>query len=280
VALRRAVDLAPDAPEAWVALVTHLGRQGTPEEAQDALARMRRKVPPAEVALTEALCAEALAHMTDAERCYRQALAARPSDGLVLVRAAAFFVRLDRPADSVPLLRRLLRPAVVVPDESRRWARRQLALALAFGPGEPAHREARELLGGDPAPGEPAARRARDLVEAVGPHGRAAALDHLGAALRSRQFPADEAFRLVQAYERAGDDERAHDCMLDVLAVDVQNPEYLAHHAGRLVARGRPDEARPWVARLERLKPGSGRVRDFRAALAARPRSGSAKKGS
>ncbi len=190
----------------------------------------------------------------------------RPDDGLVLQRAASFCVYLDRPAQAVPLLRRLLDPAVAVPDGNRLWARRQLALALAFDGDEAKSREAQELARTDPL-GDAAGRRVRDFVEAARPTTRPEALRRLEESLKALPPTADELFRLARIYEAAGDAEKARQTMLEVLALDMHNPEYLAHHAAGLLRRGKKDEARPWVARLEKLEPASPRVKGFREAL-------------
>jgi predicted Zn-dependent protease len=44
-ALRRAVRLAPDSPEAWLSLLAHLGRTGPAEQGDAALAEMKGKLP-------------------------------------------------------------------------------------------------------------------------------------------------------------------------------------------------------------------------------------------
>jgi tetratricopeptide (TPR) repeat protein len=265
-ALRRTVQLAGDLPDAWAALVAHLDRAGRAPEAAEALEAMAKKLPPDQVDLALALCHEALAHAAEADRHYRAALRERPDDGLVLQRAASFCVRLDRPAQAVPLLRRLLDPAVAVPDGNRLWARRQLALALAFDGDEASYRESQELARTDPV-GDAAARRVRDFVEAARPTTRPEALRRLEASRKAAPPTADELFRLARVFEAANDVDRARQTMLDVLALDIHNPEYLAHHAAGLLRRGKKDEARPWVTRLERLEPDSPRVKGFREAL-------------
>jgi tetratricopeptide (TPR) repeat protein len=267
-ALRRAVQWAGDLPDAWAALVVHLDRAGRPAEAAEALEAMRKKLPPDQVELALAVCHEALGHAAEAERHYREALRQRPDDGMAIQRAASFCVHFDRPAQAVPLLRRLLDPAVAVPDGNRLWARRQLALALAFDGDEANYREAEELVRSDPAGG-----RVRDFVEAARPQTRPDALLRLEASFKNLPPTADELFLLVRVYEAANDAEKARQTMLDVLALDLHNPEYLAHHAGSLLRRGKKDEARPWVLRLEKLEPDSPRVKAFREALAIRPKS-------
>ncbi len=265
-ALRRAVQMAGALPEPWAALVAHLARAGRSAEAEEALKAMAKKLPADQAELALAVCHEALAHAGEADRHYQAALKQHPDDPLVLQRAASFCVRLDRPAQAVPLLRRLLDPAVAVPESNRRWARRQLALALAFDGDEGKYREAQQLLAAEPA-ADLAAQRARAFVEAARPQTRADALRRLEASRKALPPTVDELFRLACLYEADGDLDRARQTMLDVLALDVHNPEYLARHAAGLLRHGKKDEARPWVVRLEKLEPDSPRVKSFRAAL-------------
>jgi tetratricopeptide (TPR) repeat protein len=184
-----------------------------------------------------------------------------PEDGLALQRAASFFVRLDRPAEAVPLLRRLLEPGTAVPDANRAWARRQLALALADGGDERRLAEALALVQADPEAG-----RVRDFVAAARPADRAEALRRLEASLASPPPTAEERFRLAKLYEAAGAADNAREASLEALTQDMHNPTYLAHHVELLLRAGRADEARPWLVRLEKLEPDSARVKSLRKA--------------
>jgi tetratricopeptide (TPR) repeat protein len=260
-ALRRAVLLGPEEPEAWLALVAYLARAGADADAATALAEARRQLPAELVPLTAAIVHETLGRIDDAEKEFQEALKRTPDDGLVLQRAASFFVRLDRPAQAVPLLRRLIASGTDVPDANRAWARRQLALALAYDGDEQHHAEALALVQADAAAG-----RVRDFVAAARPAGRAAALRRLEASLAALPPTADERFRLARLYEAAGDADKAREHSLEALTQDMHNPTYLAHHIELLLRAGRADEARPWLARLEKLEPGSARVKAFRSA--------------
>lgn len=266
-ALWRAVHLAPALPEPWLALVAHLDRTGQDTEATRAIAQMRRKVPADQAPLALAACYEAMARFGLADAAYTEALQRSAEDGLVLLRAASFFVRLDQPARSVPLLRKLLDVQVQVPEPSRLWARRQLALALAFDGDAEKYRQAQELVR-QATSEDVQGQRARDLVTAARPEGRAEALARIEASRKGAPLTADELYRLAQAYEAAGSLNRAREVMLEVLTLDGQGPGYLAHHIASLLRQGKWDEARPWVLRLEKLEPGSDRVRKFRVALA------------
>jgi tetratricopeptide (TPR) repeat protein len=267
-ALRRAIGLGLDQPETWLALTAHLARAGREADTQAVLEEACATLPADLVPLTLATAHEALGQMAAAEKEYREALRQQPQDGLALQRAASFFVRLYRPSEATPLLRRLLDPAVAVPDANRVWARRQLA--LAYGGDDRQYAEAQALLKGESAD-DPAARRARDFVAATRPEGRAEALRRLESSLAALPATADERFRLAKLYEAAGEADKAREAVLEALTLDMQNPEYLAYHIDRLLRAERGDEARPWLGRLEKLEPASVRVREFRKQLAAEP---------
>jgi tetratricopeptide (TPR) repeat protein len=265
LALRRAIELRADQPETWLALVAQLAHCGRDADAEAALEEARRKLPPSVVPLTVAVAQEALGHLTQAEADYREVLHRQPHDGLALQRAASFLLRLDRPAEAVPLLRQLLDPAVSVPAANRVWARRQLALALVDG-NEGATTEALALLAAEAAT-DPAAQRVRDFIAATGPDQRTAALARLETSLVRLPPTAGDWFRLARLYETAGQPDKARQASLEALILDIHNPEYLARHIDRLLQTGHPDEARPWLTRLEKQEPDSQRVRAFRKVL-------------
>ena len=56
--------------------------------------------------------------------------------------------------------------------------------------------------------------------------------------------------------------------MLDLLGRDPANPVYLAHHIRNLLRQGNKEEAAKWLDDLEKIEPGSDRVKVFRAELA------------
>jgi predicted Zn-dependent protease len=78
----------------------------------------------------------------------------------------------------------------------------------------------------------------------------------------------------VRLYEADNDEQAAEERMLDLLALERNNPEYLAHHIDGLLRRGRSDEARSWIKRLQKLEPDSSRLQTFLALV----RKASAKK--
>ncbi|HTU19758.1 MAG TPA: tetratricopeptide repeat protein, partial [Gemmataceae bacterium] len=262
-ALRQAVRLRGDLAETWLALLAHLARIEQETEAERAREEMRRSLPAEQLPLALAVADEALAHWQLAEEEYRQALAGTPHDVQVLQRTTSFYVRLSRVEQAEPLLRRLL--AANVPMVNQAWARRQLALLLAFA-GDDKYREALALLPRSKQGKEESAldSRTRLLVEATRPAARRDAVRRLEASSKRYPFLPEELFCLVRLYEADKNARTAHERMLDLLALDPKNPEYLAHHIERLLQQGRTDEARPWITRLKHLEPESQRVQRFK----------------
>ncbi len=260
-ALRRAVRQRGDLAETWLALIAHLAKSRQHHELEEACAEMRRSLPAEQLPLALAIAAEVLADWDNAERFYRQALARTPDEAMVLQRAARFHVRLNHTEQAEPLLRRLLAGEMDVPAVNRAWARRQLALLLAFAGDDEKYKQALALV-----PEEGRYReedvlecRTRLLVQATRAAERRTALRRLEASAKTQPFTPEELFCLVRLYEADNDEETARERMLDLLTMERNNPEYLAHHIHRLLQRDRKDEARPWIARLRKLEPDSSR---------------------
>jgi tetratricopeptide (TPR) repeat protein len=268
-ALRRAIRLRDDLAEPWIALVSHLAKTGQLQQAADVQDDMQRHLPANQAPVALAVCAEVLGRLDRAEEHYRQALAGTPRDGFALQRAARFHLRLNHPGEAEALLRRMLAADAEVSAAEQAWSRRQLALLLAFAPAgtsdEAGYRAALTLLQENERRKEDSLfdRRARLLVEGTRASGRQAALRQLEASSKVQPFTNEELFRLVQLYEADKDLDKAHERMLDLLGLDRNNPEYLAHHIDRLLRRGQKDEARAWIVRLQKLEPDSSRVRAF-----------------
>jgi tetratricopeptide (TPR) repeat protein len=287
-AMRRAAELRPDEIDPWVALVAHLARRAREEpvrapellrSADDAVEEMKTKVPAERQPLALALCDEAMDHLAAAAHHFADAVAGDPRNGVVLQRAAQFHLRLGRPAEAEPLLRRLLEPKTLVPEEYLDWPRRQLALALSDlrdAPGRPegesgdaAEALALRLLeanrdgGRDPAADE----RARAFVRGARAEGRKEAIRVVVASAQRRALAPEERYRLAKLYVAESDFDKAREEMQQALAAAPTNPEYLAFHVRCLLDRKRLDEARPFVERLRKIEPDSARTRALLAEL-------------
>ena len=118
--LRRAVELGPEVPEAWVALVQFLARSGQNKEAEAELAKGLPKLPAEKAPLALAPCYEALGKTDQTEEQYRKALAAKPEDVLLLRSLAAFYLRTGRLALAEPPLRQVIDRKVKASSD-KRW---------------------------------------------------------------------------------------------------------------------------------------------------------------
>jgi Flp pilus assembly protein TadD len=264
--LRQARRLRPDLPDCWTALVGQLARMERVQEADKVLADLPAKMPADEVPLTRAVCLESLGRFALAEEQYALALGRQPFDARVLQRAASFFLRTNQPGRAEKMLRNLLDPTSLALDENLAWARRQLALVYAFRGTDADHAEAQSLLSANRRHGDDLAdRRAAEMVRATRPRERLPALRALEALPRGPLAP-EEQFWLAQLYDRSEQKEdwgKGREQMLDLLARDRHNPEYLAYHIRNLLRRGKKEEARTWITQLARLEGNSPRVRGF-----------------
>jgi tetratricopeptide (TPR) repeat protein len=253
-ALRRAVELAGDVPEAWANLVLHLARTGAKQKAEEALRAAEKKLPGGPALVAQAYCYEVLANRARAEELYRAALATHPDNTEVLRANAIYALRVNRPAEARAHLEQMLTKCQ--PSE-RAWVKRFLAIARASGDYE----QAREALGqlGVSADKQEGAEdlRAKLLILAgqQGPRHWREQVNVLESLARISTLSGDEQLLLAQRYEALGEKRKAREQMLTLLAEHGTNPDYLAYYAESLVRRNEFTDARTWLARLEELEP-------------------------
>jgi tetratricopeptide (TPR) repeat protein len=270
--LRTAAVRNPGLPEVWAALVGVLTRSGRPEEAQPTAEEAERKLPPERLALGLARCAEALGNLDQAEEHYQNSLEKDPGDGVLLRAAIEFFRRTDQPRKAEVLLRRLLDPRTQAPPDYAARARRQLAMVLASSGKDPDYREALALLGGRGATGEN--ERARAMVLASRPQQRPLALRLFEESLKGQPISEDDQFLRAQLCEAAGAHQQARLLLLDLLATNPENPQYLAFHIRGLVRQGDLTAVRFFLDKLERIEPRSARMSELRTLIAYREQDG------
>lgn len=266
-ACRRAVELAPHAQDAWLALIAFQGGNEDLEHALATLAKAERALPAEAALLTRAAYEESLRHWDKADACYRRALANRPQDISLLQRAVRFYLRIDQPRQAEPLLRGLLDSPLSVSQQALAWARCQLALVLMESKGGAALAEATALLDQERRPGKPeslAVQRARAFVHATRAEHRPHALRSLVDSLAPQTMTADEQFRLARLAEQENDWPVAREQMLHLLAKDKENPAYLAQYIEWLLERDKGDDAMLWMARLEKTAPDDLRTQSLR----------------
>src|SRR5262249_29612620 len=102
-------------------------------DAEQLLAEVRAKVPPAQQPLALARCLGALGKDEDARKNYEAALRASPDDPAILKDYAGFHLQREQFKDAEPLLRRLVGGRLKLTEEDAQWGHARLALMLSTG---------------------------------------------------------------------------------------------------------------------------------------------------
>jgi tetratricopeptide (TPR) repeat protein len=258
-ALRKARELAREAPETWATLILLLA-QTDRQKAEEELAAARKELPPARQASVLAAGYEALGQLDKAGRHYAALAEADSAGHPEMLAAAAFYDRTGQWTKSEPLLRRLLDPAVKAPAATAAWARRALAVTLAAGT-YPQFKEALALVPERPTE-ESADRQARAMVLATRPAHRREAIG----LLEGLPAPSPGArFVLARLYQKDGRWPRARVQLLGLLAEDGNNPAYLDYMIRGLLHNKEAAEAQPYMDRLAKLIEPTFAVTDLRA---------------
>jgi tetratricopeptide (TPR) repeat protein len=252
-------------PDVWIALVRHLARTQQQDKLPGVIQEMLQKLPADRAMLTLARSWAAAGKHDQAEECFKRALADSPGDLIVLRHFAEFCCRSDQFGKAQTYLRQLLDPKAMVPHDLAAWARRQLALGLAATD----YQQALRLLESNTLSGTPTVEdeRARAFVLGSQNEQPAEAVRLIELSLAKKTLSPDEQFLLAQLYERNGDQAKADELLLHLLAGHGDDGQYLAHQVRKLLQRGQVDDARFYFATLERLEPGSARTQQLQAAF-------------
>jgi predicted Zn-dependent protease len=263
--LRRAVAVAPHAPDAWISLATHLVGAGKRPQANDLIADIDRKAPLKSRPIIRARVWQAIGNVKDAESAYLAAMKGRPNDFLVLLAAADFYRQSERPALAEPIYKKILDPTLATPSEIASRARRGLALALAAS--SPAN--AALVLEGNRPRKEVVDERLTSYLSGLDPARRDAALRDFEASLTRGPASSEESYWLVQLLDAAGQADAAKARMDALVADDKDTPEMLAFYGRSLLRQKKNAEARTIIERLLEREPDSPRSRELHAQLAA-----------
>jgi len=262
--LKHALELAPEAPEVWVAWVQFLAAAGRAAEVEAAIraAQSRIRADQADLALGQ--CCELIGKPDQAERFYQRALDAAPGDPGRVRRLAGFYLRTARAVKAEPLLRRLLsheqRHQEGADAADILWARRTLAMVLAGRGGYPQLTRALELIEKNLAsPGRSDRdRRTKAILLASHPARaqRAEAVAILAELVGQGRSPVPEdRFLLAQIHLASGDFVAYARQMRTLLASHSHEPRHVTHYVKALLDRSETAEAELWLERLEKTAP-------------------------
>jgi tetratricopeptide (TPR) repeat protein len=266
---RRAVELAPQVPDTWLALVRYLAGAQKPSEAEKVIDQARDHLPKDGHELTLAACFEAIGRLDRADEQYRNTLDAKPRDPVVLRNVAAFYLRAGRAEDAESILKRLMetksegRNAKSENSAHANWGRRQLAYVL-IDRGE--HRQALVMVGLDfdktgnivekePARGEDAVEelraRARILARFGSRAGRDRAIAYLEDMTNKHALSPDDQLLLAKLYEMNGSWEKARSAIRTLAPSFSRNPSYLAYYIRGLLLHDELNDAERFIDELE-----------------------------
>lgn len=262
-AFRRAIDLQPTAPGAWVALIQFYARTEGTQKAQAAIADARARLPEDDAPLAMAQCYEAIGNLEKAEVEYQAALKRSPDEAGPIRLIAEFYLRQNQPRRARPYLERLIDLPGHEDAETAAWARRQLASTMASGGDYQQIQDALALIEQNLREGGKTSlkdRRAKALVLASHPSGASRrqairefeALHANGAALE----PADK-FLLARLYLAENDWAKGAQQMRTLLADHGNHPPFVIEYVNALLEHNELHEAELWLKRLEKIAPES-----------------------
>jgi predicted Zn-dependent protease len=275
--LRRAADLAPDAPDAWVALVQLLARLNRPDEARQAATAAKGKIRPADAAFAGPLLDEAVGRREEAAAGYAALLKARPADPAALRAASGFRIRAGDADGAVPVLEKLLALPGRTPDDEG-YARRALGLCLCVSKDRATARRGLALLGiADPAtagavagtePIDDLRVRAAVLAGMPGRKTRQAAAAVLEGMEARAPLASSDQFLLGRVYAALGDWEKARRRSAAAADGEPSNALYAAQAAAVALRAGAAADGKLWADRLFALAPKAPKAVELRARAA------------
>lgn len=269
-ALRRAIELAPGEPEAWIGLIRFLAGAGRIDDALKEIANAEKMLPEDARDLALAQCCDHLGAQERARSHYFNALKQQP-DSLVRLRAAAdFSIRTGRPREAEPLYRRIVRRQVPAGAADLAHARHGLALALARSGSPKAQPEALQLVGlsldekgGIPETqlaATPADRLIQAKVLAALPSHRlrGRAIGILEGMQQKQLLSHADQFLLAQLLHQHASDAatwtKTRTLMQALTQAAPSSPRYLGYYANLLILNKEVPQAEPIVARLEEME--------------------------
>jgi predicted Zn-dependent protease len=280
--LRKAVQLAGDKPETWIALIQYLANSDRKADAEKLFDEAKQRVKKEDVALLLAQGYEILDRMKEAQEWYDKALAERPKHVGVLRSTANYRLRQVRTKDDLEqiadLLERILQLTSKTPEDAN-FARNMLATVLAMNPDYQKSRRALEILGllnedlSNPNSASTVDEmRAQAVVLSLqrGRKPRERAIQLLSKIDTHRPLPPDNRFLLSQLLFLVGERQQARGQLVKLVNTNATNPLFLSTYIRFLIFEGDAGdlvEAQKRLAELERLQPNGMATAELRARL-------------
>lgn len=258
--LRRAIELEPRAPDAWVALVQFLSSHAKSEQVAETIAEAGKNIPAEKAPLALAQCYERAGNVAAAQEQWEIALAAAPADPAVIRSVADFYVQTGKLEPAETLLRKITEGTVESSAADTSLARRQLATILSRRGPYANLVKARELLDKNLAADERSLpdRRAVAALDALDPsrarHEEAVRI--LEGIVSEQSDTVQDRFHLAQFYLALGSWAKASAQFRNVLISYGSDSAVLRAYIVALLQHDEISNAEMYLDRLEKLAPG------------------------
>ena len=260
--VERAVAAAPKRPETWLTLCSLQLAEGKRKAAEQTLDRAADKLTGPQRGLTLAQGSEMLGRLDDAERSYREAVAAAPEDLAVARRLAEFLLRCGRLAPARETLDAIL--AAPAPSAAAKttqaWARRVVAELVGERGTFRAFQAALQTLQqnadsqGRLAPDD-LALKARLLAARPEPANWREGIEVLQSLAEVQPLLVGQRLQLAQLRERTGNWEDCRTDLISIASAPQTPPAILAMLVEKMIDHGEISTARTWLRRLQAAAP-------------------------
>jgi tetratricopeptide (TPR) repeat protein len=267
-AFQKAVELAPNKPEPYLALAQFFLRTDRRADAERALERAKTALPADTAALALARGYKILGRNDLSEGLFEKALAAKPNDPSTLRTASAHYINQGRIDRAEPLLRLLIDPKAELSD--RLWARRALAIGLLEAAVSDRFKEALDLveanLSENPASLED--QHTRALVLTTFPARRKEAIELLEQlSTKLKNNGQNDRLVLAQLYDAEDQWPKAKQAFQELIAANPESPKHLIAFLKALVKHQEFDEANQYLQKLEGQKYSSLQLLGLKASI-------------
>lgn len=264
-AFLKAVQLAPAAPEGWVALVDLYRATSRPAQAEKLIEEIETKVADDVRPVTLARCYAILDKVDEAEKNFEKALAAQPDDLKVKRQAASFYLVRNNVKSAEKLLDEILSHATKADAEDRthvEWARRHTA-RLVSSKGD--YKSLMQALGMIDENAHNGVLNYDDLVLKAELLGRRSDLQSKREALElfeqarqvSKKVPPAVTLEMAKLYDRTGDWSKCRETMVQLLQEAPEDAGYQGIYIEMLIRHEELSEAQPRIEKLIETDPNS-----------------------
>ncbi len=255
---RRAVELGPGVPEAWLAHVQYLTQTRQIDQAKSAIDAAQQALPADRADVTLALCWMAVGDLKRAEAQIGKALnsGGKPADPEALKIATIVAAAQNRP-DKVEEFLNWLEQLAQVSRTDKAWIHRTRA-ELLLGRGRLAAQDqalalVEQNLKDDP--GSVADQLLKGNLLALRPSRRGEAVDVLEPLGAANRLDSNEQFLLAQLYLAQREEQKYQDEMFKLLKSRTRSPQHLAHFVNYWIGQNQLDQAERWLGELKQVEP-------------------------